>query len=132
MSRRPFNHVVADRALNDVTKIWLELGCACDRVVSDYGEDLVVQPAWHGRVDPFRIFVQVKGTTSLERYQRKSARHTFPIEPEAMYKWARSNDLTVMRAQPSDPSWDGATDVKRRRCASLSDRPDRSDEREEW
>lgn len=45
MSRRPFNHVVADRALNDVTKIWLELGCACDRVASDYGEDLVVQPA---------------------------------------------------------------------------------------
>lgn len=96
MPTRPNSHVVADKAIADVTRIWIELGCACDPVASDYGEDLIVQPSCRGRMDPFRILVQVRGATSLERYRRKNGRYTLRVRLESFYKWARSSDLTIV------------------------------------
>ena len=87
---------MADKAIADVTRIWIELGCACDPVFSDYGEDLIVQPSCQGRMDPFRILVQVRGARSLERYRRKNGRYTLPVRLESFYKWARSSDLTIV------------------------------------
>jgi hypothetical protein len=96
MPRRPANHIVADQAVADVSRVWLDCGCACDRVESDYGEDLIVQPVQNEVVDPFRILVQVKGTTSLARYQRKDSNYTVSVPKETLYKWSRSSDLTVI------------------------------------
>ncbi len=73
MPKRPHAHVVGDQATNEVAGVWIACGCACERVTSDYGEDLVVQPALHQRVDPFQIRVQVKGTSSLQRFRRKDS-----------------------------------------------------------
>jgi len=73
MSKRTKSQIRGDIARGQVELIFAESAWATDRVGSDYGEDLVVQPVRGGgehvprMVDTFRILVQVKGKSGLHR-----------------------------------------------------------------
>jgi Domain of unknown function (DUF4365) len=94
MPSRPTQHETADKALIAVERIFAECGYATQRVYPDYGEDLVVQTTLRGRVDPNRIWVQVKGTLDWDKY-RTADGFRIRVKADTALKWARSADLVV-------------------------------------
>lgn len=92
MSKRTKQQINGDIARSEVELIFAQAEWATDRVASDYGEDLVVQPvrrmnqhtATH--VESFRLLVQVKGREGL-----RSARETWNIsvKNEHVARWIR-------------------------------------------
>ena len=77
MPQRPKEHVLGDQALNEVAAVISRAGHAVERVANDYGEDLLVQTSHAGRMDASRLWLQVKGTESLDRYRRKRGDSAF-------------------------------------------------------
>ena len=63
--RRPESHVTGDVGLVNASRAFVAAGWACDRVVSDYGEDLIVQTTLGDVVDTFRTLVQVRTSRSV-------------------------------------------------------------------
>jgi hypothetical protein len=61
MPKIPRTHNLAAIAVSQVRLLFEKAGFACDETKADYGEDLVIIPSLAGQVDPFRIYVQVKG-----------------------------------------------------------------------
>ena len=96
MPKRPHSHRVADQAVNRVESIFVNCGCACDRIQHDYGEDLLVQTALNDEVDPLRIFVQVKGTTDIQRFRNKGLAYSLGVPKPLAQRWARSAELVVI------------------------------------
>jgi hypothetical protein len=89
--QRPIQHRVGDQATSAVAAIWSSTGAAVEHVQKDYGEDLLVQPCHGGKMDPSRIWVQVKGTRSASRRPRKAY-----VRNRTILRWARTTDLTVI------------------------------------
>ncbi|WP_392967457.1 DUF4365 domain-containing protein [Streptomyces sp. LN245] len=76
-------------------QIWNGLGHAVDEINEDYGEDLLVQACLDDRMDPSRLWIQVKGT---ER-NLSNTRRPLPsvgVKAEQILRWARSADLVVV------------------------------------
>lgn len=96
MPLRTDEHVIADLAVGAVTRIVHECKWACERVVADYGEDLLVQPTVDEEVDHCRIWIQVKGTRELARFQRSDGHLTLSVDFDHALKWIRSADLVVV------------------------------------
>jgi hypothetical protein len=96
MPKRPHSHRVADQAVNRVESIFVNCGWACDRIQHDYGEDLFVQTALNDEVDPHRIFVQVKGTTDIQRFRNKRLAYSLGVPKRLALRWARSAELVVI------------------------------------
>jgi hypothetical protein len=93
--KRTVEHVTGDLAREAVASLFSHDGHAVEMVDQDYGEDLVVQIARDGRVEPIRLYVQVKGTRSLSRHKR-GARYTVRVDREHAVRWARTIDLVVL------------------------------------
>jgi hypothetical protein len=89
--QRPVQHRIGDAAANAVALIWSVTGAAVEHVQQDYGEDLLVQPSVGGRMDPARIWVQVKGTTSERPTPRR-----LRIRNSQLLRWSRTTDLMVI------------------------------------
>ena len=96
MPKRTDEHVVADIALNRVMTVFSDCGWACEVVHQDYGEDLLVQTNYQGVVDPFKIWIQVKGTRDLRRFHTTKYGYSLRVSLEHALKWARSQDLVVV------------------------------------
>jgi hypothetical protein len=76
--------------------IFSACGWACEVVHKDYGDDLFVQPSHKGVIDHNRIWVQVKGTQTLERFRsKKDDTYKFKLPIGHALKWVRSADLVV-------------------------------------
>ncbi len=103
--RRPAAHVIGDQATSAVAKVFSDAGFAAERVVNDYGEDLLVQTAHAGRMDASRLWVQVKGARSLDRYKRRDGTYRFPFSVDHVMRWLRSADPVVVVL------WDVTDDV---------------------
>jgi hypothetical protein len=73
----------------------LELGHAVDEIREDYGEDLLIQTCLNGRVDPCRIWVQVKGTEKDCSQEAKSL-PSLSLRADQILRWSRSADLVVI------------------------------------
>ncbi len=96
MPHRPTSHVVADRAIAAVSSICADAGLACERVMNDYGEDLVVQPSFNGIVDPFRLYLQVKGTMKRLRSECTDTRCCVRVGTRHFAKWMNSIDPMIV------------------------------------
>ncbi|MGW6842272.1 DUF4365 domain-containing protein [Streptomyces sp. NPDC054958] len=74
-----------------VRRQWNLAGHAVDEIQEDYGEDLLVQICFEGRMDPARVWVQVKGTEkdTAKRLPRVS------VKSDQVLRWARTADLVV-------------------------------------
>jgi hypothetical protein len=61
MPSRPHSHRVRDVASLAVESIFAAYGWATEPILKDYGEDLLVQPCAHDKMEDFKLWVQVKG-----------------------------------------------------------------------
>jgi hypothetical protein len=102
--QRPHSHVQADIGVANVTTLFAQAGWACDRVMSDYGEDLIVQTTLGGNVDPFRTLVQVKATARMLREPRLKI---WRVNRSHALRWVRNADpvLLVVWHVPSGQAW---------------------------
>jgi Domain of unknown function (DUF4365) len=91
MARRTEHHVTGDIGVAEVSRILSAVSWACERVASDYGEDLICQIGHNGIVDSHRILVQVK-TTKHGFRQRRSV----SVKKGTMLKWLRDANLVVV------------------------------------
>lgn len=73
-----------------------DAGHAPERVVNDYGEDLLVQTSHAGRMDASRLWFQVKGTVEIERFTLKRGGFSIPVDLDHELRWSRSADLVVI------------------------------------
>jgi hypothetical protein len=96
MPLRPEKHVTGDIALNQVIDVCIRSGWACEVVHKDYGDDLLVQTSINENVDPFKIWIQVKGTKNIDRYRRKNGGYKYPLPYDHAFKLIRSKDLTIV------------------------------------
>src|SRR5262245_53350002 len=84
--RRTREHVVADLAVNCVEKQALLGNATVERILHDYGLDLILFTyAANGEPETGAIFLQVKGTERLKWL--KGGRAAFRIERSALVGW---------------------------------------------
>lgn len=96
MPRRPRSHVVADAAVEQFGQVVTALGWAWERIGKDYGEDILIQPSHESFIEPFRIWVQVKGTENIQKhYRMRSKAYSFSISHEHAIKWTSAAEPTV-------------------------------------
>ncbi|MEV7284335.1 DUF4365 domain-containing protein [Streptomyces sp. NPDC093252] len=96
MPERPNSHVVASRAVAAVTDIWAQTGAAVEEVKNDYGEDLMIQTSWKGNVDESRIWVQVKGKSSLGISRKTGAPKALTVPKGHALRWQNIADTVVI------------------------------------
>ncbi|MFI2378989.1 DUF4365 domain-containing protein [Streptomyces sp. NPDC018964] len=92
MTNRPIQHRIASLAVAGVRREWNLQGHAVDEIQEDYGEDLMVQICFEGRLDPARIWVQVKGT---EKDCSTGRLPQVNVKAKQVLRWARTADLVV-------------------------------------
>jgi hypothetical protein len=96
MPTRHRNHVIGDIAVNAVMSIIGQCGWACEVVHKDYGEDLMVQPDLGGNLDPWRLWVQVKGTDHLREKSKTSNQYFIDLPLTQTRRWALGSDPTIV------------------------------------
>lgn len=96
MPKRTQSHVTADIAVARVVSIFTDLGWACQTVEHDYGEDVFVQSAVNESVDPFRLWVQVKGTQDVEALKNKEGRFVWRVSHDHVLRWIRSLETIIV------------------------------------
>ncbi|ODZ32689.1 hypothetical protein BBN02_20485 [Vibrio parahaemolyticus] len=88
--------IIGDIAENDIKALCARLGWAVEKVQNDYGEDLLIQTKEYERMDPFKIWIQVKGTTDFETKRTKNGNISQSVAKGNMWKWLRSRELCVL------------------------------------
>jgi hypothetical protein len=96
MPKQPRTHQLAAIAVSHVRILFEKAGFACDQTKADYGEDLVILPSLEGLVDPFRIYVQVKGIGKRQTVKLKDGRLILRLKKQHLWKWIRSPELVVV------------------------------------
>jgi hypothetical protein len=96
MPKRPKSHVVSDQAVSAVMDLVARAGYAAEVVSKDYGEDLLVQTSHAGRMDASRLWLQVKGTESIDRHRLRSGNLRLPVSFDHAIRWSRSGDLVAI------------------------------------
>jgi hypothetical protein len=94
--QRTHEHVIGDQAMAAVAAVVTEAGHAAERVVNDYGEDLLIQTSHAGRMDASRLWFQVKGTDAVDRYRLKRGGFSVSVDLDHALRWSRSADLVVV------------------------------------
>jgi hypothetical protein len=96
MPARSSEHVVGDKAVTAVTRVWQAVDAAVEPVKNDYGEDLLVQTTLHGEVDSSRVWVQVKGRTVVPQSSPRTGLRTLMVPWGHAIKWINSADVMVV------------------------------------
>ncbi|WP_438036994.1 DUF4365 domain-containing protein [Sorangium sp. So ce204] len=91
--KRPKAHTKGALGVAGLTKACLECEWACDPVLSDYGEDLIVQTTLNEEVDTFRTLFQVKCT---EKIRARGSSFKWRIRREHALRWHRSREPVVL------------------------------------
>jgi len=101
--KRTRQHVIADQGLTRVMRLCADAGWAADRVVSDYGEDLILQTTYGQTVDAFRTLVQVKTTSRCINATGISCR----VSVDHALRWVRNAEpvVVVLWHKPTDRGW---------------------------
>lgn len=91
------SHVVADKAVGQIGQVLTNLGWAWERVEQDYGEDILIQPVYKEQVEPFRMWLQIKGTESINNHVSKDGTtFKFAFSIDHLAKWSCGTDLTLL------------------------------------
>lgn len=96
MPNRPTQHQIADQAVSAVRRVWADVGAAVEEVRRDYGEDLLVQPQFDGRMDACRLWVQVKGTAGPSDRDSSGGNLRIRFRNDLLLRWARTADEVVI------------------------------------
>lgn len=95
MPSRPDSHAIADIAVTSVMRVFSQCGWAAEVVQKDYGEDILVLPSYREKMDPCRIWVQVKGTRNVSQFWH-GGEYLYPVSIDHARRWIRSADLVVV------------------------------------
>jgi len=85
MSKLPTEHRFGNRAASAVRLIFATAGIVLEEIKNDYGEDFFSISHLEDEVDPFRIWIQVKGRT-LTRNKNRNFSLRLPVEQ--LRRWA--------------------------------------------
>jgi len=69
------------------------LGYICNNITEDFGEDFFVYGEDDGIVEPFKIFVQAKGSKAWDRIPSDWTEY---CDPFTVRNWILSNELTIV------------------------------------
>lgn len=83
-------HLLGDLGVHAISSLWTKAGCRTEPVRVDYGEDLCVQTQLDGKVEPFRIWVQVKTMAKLNKTKR--SKFYVRLSVGHLLKWAATVD----------------------------------------
>lgn len=104
--RRPGNHVNADKAVARLHVAFVEAGWTVEDLYKDYGEDLLVRLFKEEEATPFFFYVQVKSTTSIDRFYSKDRRFLrYPFTHDHLVLWREFWEPVVLAI------WDADKDV---------------------
>lgn len=87
MPKKTASQSIGEIGVASITNLCTRAGWSVDQVYSDFGEDLVCQTFLNGKVDPFRILIQVKASTALRGTT---------ISRDHLIKWMCSPDLIIL------------------------------------
>ena len=94
--RRTREHVIADLSVNHVERMVLQTGYTIDRLVHDYGLDLMlVTYNESGYVEPGQVFLQVKATDS-PRISADGARISCRVERTDLERWLQERMPVIL------------------------------------
>lgn len=96
MPKRPSAHQIGDSAAAAVAALVARCGHAVERITNDYGEDLLVQTSHNGVMDSGRIWIQVKGTASVDRLRGSDGSPRLSFSMLHIVRWIRSSDPVVI------------------------------------
>lgn len=97
LQRPEESHGVDGIACSQLQTICAIQNWAVDRVKEDYGEDLMIQTTHSdSNIDHFKTWIQVKGTSDIEKYRQKSGDLVRYIDFAHLYKWLRSTELCIL------------------------------------
>jgi Domain of unknown function (DUF4365) len=96
MPERTEQHEIAEIAVTAIQSVIAAAGFAVERVTNDYGEDLLVQTSHAGQMDASRMWVQAKGTRSIDSHTRSDGRLAISVQRDHLTRWARSADPVVI------------------------------------
>lgn len=85
MPRRPSAHRIGDVGVQEILTRCAKFGWACDKNYSDYGEDIIAQTSINGRMDAFRVHLQVKTVEKKISFGRKGKK--FRVKRDLVKKW---------------------------------------------
>jgi hypothetical protein len=93
---RPLSHQIADTACAQISSLFSSHGCVVNPVLRDYGEDLVVQISQEDYLTPCTIYVQVKGTRNLDRWERGTYFSYGKLKQSTVSRWLQSNNIVML------------------------------------
>jgi hypothetical protein len=93
---RPLSHQIADTACAQISSLFSSHGWVVNPVLRDYGEDLVVQISEEDHLTPCTIFVQVKGTRNLDRWERGWYFSYGKLKRSTVSRWLQSNNIVIL------------------------------------
>src|SRR5262245_42715056 len=93
--RRTREHVIADLSLNFVERPALLCGFAMQRVIQDYGYDLLMFTFDNGEVEPGLVWFQVKATDHLRVVRRRQA-VAFGLEFRDLRLWLAEEEPVIL------------------------------------
>lgn len=82
-------HLLADRAVNAVSRVLNSAGALAERIRNDYGEDLLVQSHLDGEADDFRLLIQVKGVSASIR---SDGTRNFRLKVSHLRRWISQSE----------------------------------------
>jgi len=96
MPIRPRSHVVDDKAVAAASHVVASAGYAAEVVHKDYGEDLLVQTTLNSEVDPFKIWLQIKGTERISRFRSRNGQISMSVRKAHIERWLRSSEMVIV------------------------------------
>jgi len=86
-------HLVADRAVDAISRTLNQVGALAEQIRNDYGEDLLVQSHLDGDADDFRLLVQVKGSSSIVR---EDGSRTLRLKVSHLRRWISQSEPVLV------------------------------------
>jgi hypothetical protein len=96
--RRTREHVIADLSVNHIERFILRCGHAADRVLFDYGYDLIVRTFdANGEIEPDFFLIQLKASDTPD-YVASGRFITLPLDPRDAEAWEAERVPVVLVA----------------------------------
>lgn len=92
---RPASHRIGDLAEAQVAELFSSQGWIVNPVIKDYGEDLIVQICKENIMFPFHLYIQIKGTDNLRRFEHGKFISFGKLRKENIRRWLESSEPVV-------------------------------------
>lgn len=79
-----------------VTSLFSREGWIVEKTSADYGEDLCVQICKCGQISYFRLYVQVKGTLSLQTHKGEGCYRVSGVKSSTLDRWLNASYIIVL------------------------------------